>query len=92
MEGISLVETSTLETLISEVRGLRDTVLSGKPDRYLSSSDAAAMMGFSEVWICNNKQHIGYSTIGKSIRFKVRDIEAYMEANYFKIQSKRKGK
>lgn len=89
MEGVSLVETATLNQLISEVRLLAAKVNTDN-NKYLSSAEAAEMMGFSEVWICNNKQNIGYSTIGKSIRFKVKDIEAYMEANYFKTKSPRR--
>jgi predicted DNA-binding transcriptional regulator AlpA len=95
MEGLSIVETATLQALIGEVRDMRMVVVSAlselaaskKP--YLTVQEVMELTGFSEVWVCNNKQHIGYSNIGRTIRFKRKDVEAYMEANYFKSKKLR---
>jgi len=85
MKGVSIVETETLQALIDEVRELKNTIIPRR-NIYLNTTEAASMIGFSEVWLCNNKQHIGYSTINKSIRFKIKDLEDYMSQNYFKTK------
>ena len=90
MKGISIVETAVLQTLIERIEELQSVVLNQMPDRYLSSKEAAAIIGFSEQWICNNKKYIGFSTIGTSIRFRLSDITKYMEGNYFKMENKRR--
>ncbi|MBB6109763.1 Helix-turn-helix domain-containing protein [Mucilaginibacter lappiensis] len=96
MEGISLVETETLQALIGEVKGLRSVVMSTiselaearKP--YLTVNEAMEITGFGKTWLMANKQDIGYSSVGGCIRFKRKDVEAYMEQNYFKTKSSRR--
>lgn len=96
MEGISLVETHTLQALISEVRGLRETVvstiaeLSETKKPYLTPQDLMQITGFGKSWINDNKQDIGFTMIGGCLRFKRKDVEAYMEQNYFKTKTRRK--
>jgi hypothetical protein len=94
MNGVTLFETPAILELIQKITILNERVEAmhlelRDRNKYLNSKEAAGMMGFSEVWICNNKQHIGYSNIRKSIRFKVSDIEAYMEQNYFKTKRRK---
>ena len=96
MNGVTLFETPAVLELIEKIAQLSERVEAMHQElktmaeiKFLNSKEAAEMMGFSEVWICNNKQHIGYSNIGKSIRFKVSDIEAYMEQNYFKTKRRK---
>ncbi len=92
MENISIVETKVLEELIFEVRSLRELVIKTidelgdvkKP--YLTVQDVMNLTGFSIDWVNHHKQDIGYSNIGRTIRFKRKDVEAYMEANYFKAK------
>ncbi|WPU91847.1 helix-turn-helix domain-containing protein [Mucilaginibacter sabulilitoris] len=92
MEGISLVETKTLQDLILEIKSLKDSVAKSntETDRYLNSQEAAKVIGVSEAWMCKIKQDIGYTSIGKIVRFKRSDLIAYMEANYFKTKSPRR--
>lgn len=92
MQGVTLVDTAVLQNLIDKVGEMQELVMNQKPDRYVSSKEAAVIMGFSEVWVCKNKALIGFSTIGTAIRFKLSDIEKFMADNYFKIQTKRRGK
>jgi excisionase family DNA binding protein len=98
MQGVTLVESQVLENLIGEVQGLRSVVLSTlkelsetkKP--YLTVSEAMELTGFGKTWLMANKQDIGFSSVGGCIRFKRKDVEAYMEANYFKTKSPRRAK
>ncbi|WP_183567412.1 helix-turn-helix domain-containing protein [Mucilaginibacter sp. SP1R1] len=96
MEGVTLIETHTLEALINEVRGLKETVVTTiselketkKP--YLTPQDVMQITGFGKTWINDNKQFIGFTTVGGCLRFKRKDVEAYMEQNYFKTKSPRR--
>jgi hypothetical protein len=96
MDGISLVETATLQSLITEVKDMRLVVISAlqelaeakKP--YLSAQEVMKLTGFSLDWVNDHKQDIGYSNIGRTIRFKRKDVEAYMETNYFKSKAPRR--
>ncbi|WP_114937528.1 helix-turn-helix domain-containing protein [Mucilaginibacter endophyticus] len=96
MEGVSLVETKTLQALIAEVQDMRQVVISTiselkeakKP--YLSAQEVMELTGFSIDWVNDHKQDIGYSNIGRTIRFKRKDVEAYMDQNYFKTKSPRR--
>jgi hypothetical protein len=97
MEGITLVETETLNQLIGEVRDMKAFVakaayeLSESKKPYLSVTEAMQFTGFGKSWVMENKHLIGYSTVGGCLRFKRKDIEAYMEANYFKAKINRRG-
>ena len=90
MEGISLVETKTLQALIFSVEDMKMTVISTlaelkdtkKP--YLTAQDVMELTGFGKTWVNDNKQDIGFSTVGGCLRFKRTDVEEYMNQNYFK--------
>jgi predicted DNA-binding transcriptional regulator AlpA len=96
MQGVSIIETATLEALISEVRDLKDFVaktaseLSDAKKPYLTAQEVMELTGFSIDWVNDHKQDIGYSNIGRTIRFKRKDVEAYMDQNYFKTKSPRR--
>jgi hypothetical protein len=98
MEGITLVETETLKTLITEVQHMRSVVVTTLTELYeakspyLTVSQAMQITGFGKTWLMANKQDIGYSSVGGCIRFKRKDVEAYMEANYFKSKTTRRAK
>jgi excisionase family DNA binding protein len=92
MEGISLVETKVLQALIDKVDAIQGYVekVTSKDNPYMTIEETAQTMGFTKVWVINNKHDIGFSSIGRSIRFKRKDVEAYMEQNYFKSKSPRR--
>jgi hypothetical protein len=96
MEGISLVETQTMQALIAEVKDMKAVVvtalaeLASSKKPYLTAQEVMEITGFGHNWLHQHKQDIGYSTIGTSIRFKRKDVEAYMEANYFKSKAPRR--
>lgn len=95
MTGVSLVETQTLNLLIEKVENLQEFVtnisaeLKDAKKPYLSVQEVMELTGFSIDWVNDHKQDIGYSNIGRTIRFKRKDVEAYMEQNYFKSKPRR---
>lgn len=98
MNGVSIIETATLEALIHEVRGLRETVvttiseLKDTKKPYLTTQEVMELTGFSIDWVNDHKADIGFSNIGRTIRFKRKDVEAYMDAGYFKKSQRRKSR
>lgn len=92
MEGVSIVETATLLNLISTVERLEKTVtgtlavLKDTQKPYLSSQEVMEITGFGKRWLNDNKQDIGFSTVGRCLRFKRKDLEEYMSQNYFKTK------
>jgi len=94
MEGITLVETATLQALIFSVEDMKMTVISTlaelkdakKP--YLTSREVMVLTGFGKKWVNDNKQNIGYSLVGGCLRFTRKDVEEYMSQNYFKSKKK----
>jgi hypothetical protein len=96
MEGVSIVETETLQSLINKFETLQTTVVniaaelkdSRKP--YLTAQEVMEITAFGKTWLNDNKQDIGYSMVGGELRFKRKDLESYMESNYFKTKSPRR--
>jgi hypothetical protein len=94
MKGISLVETKILQALIFSVEDMKMTVISTlaelkdtkKP--YLTAQDVMELTGFGKTWVTENKQDIGFTTVGGCLRFKRKDVEEYMNQNYFKAKKK----
>jgi predicted DNA-binding transcriptional regulator AlpA len=95
MTGVSIVETETLMQLVNTVESLKSTVIgmaaelkdTKKP--YLSAQEVMAITGFGKTWLNDNKQDIGFSIVGGSLRFKRKDLEEYMEQNYFKTKRRK---
>ena len=95
MKGLTIIETEILEELISEIKSLRSTVLETiselKDARspYMTSQEVMEMIKFEKDWLSANKHKIGSSTVGGQLRFKRKDVEAYIEANYFKVKQRK---
>lgn len=96
MNGVSIVETATLERLIDKVEELKSTVtdtlsqLADTKKPYLSAQEVMELTGFGKTWLNANKQDIGFSTVGGALRFKRKDVEEYMNQNYFKAKATRR--
>lgn len=94
--GMALVDSTLLQGLISQVKELQATVMttvaelkeSKKP--WLTAQEVQEMTGFGKTWLNDNKQLIGFTTIGGCLRFKRADVEDFIEANYFKVKSKKR--
>jgi hypothetical protein len=92
MNGLTVIETPIMLDLIEKVAKLSDRVeamqneLIDKSKPYLTAQEVMEIAGFGKTWLNDNKQDIGYSMVGGCLRFKRKDLEAYMETNYFKTK------
>lgn len=90
MEGVSIVETKTLQALIFKVEELQERVMltleqmgeAKKP--FLTLKEAGVLLNKSEKWMHINKHEIGCSKTGGDWLFRRKDIEKYIEQSYFK--------
>jgi hypothetical protein len=74
---------SKINTLDAYVRELKSEVNS-KTKPFLSANELMELTGFSSKWVIDNKDNVGYTTIGNQLRFKRKDVEAFFEKNYIK--------
>lgn len=90
MKGVTIVETETMEKLISKIDMLQDLVLSNlaelkdarKP--YLNSQEVMQLLGRGNTWLNDNKEKIGFSKSTGALLFKRKDVEAFVDSEYFK--------
>jgi hypothetical protein len=87
---VAIVDNHLIETLITKintldayVNELKSEVIS-KTKPYLSANELMELTGFSSKWVIDNKESIGFTTIGNQLRFKREDVEAFFEKNYVK--------
>ena len=96
MNGVTLFETPVVLELIEKITQLSERVeamhaeLTEARKPYLNGKEVMALTGFGHNWLDQNKQHIGYSKMSGCLRFKRKDVEAYMEQNYFKTKISRR--
>lgn len=91
MEGITIIETSVFQELISKIDSMRDILetldqeLKDTRKPYLTIQDVMQLTGFGIDWVNDHKGDIGYFNVGRSIRFKRKDVQEYMEGHSFKL-------
>lgn len=61
-----------------------------KAKKMLSVSELANITGYSERTIRDRKHEIGFFTNGNDIKFKVSDVDAWIEKNYIKPKSRQR--
>lgn len=94
MEGVTIIETETLNKLISRIDRLENEIMhaiekmNDSNRKWLTSREVMIETGFGKTWLNDNKHVIGCSVIGGCLRFKRSDVDAFIEANYFKVKSK----
>jgi len=83
-ELISKVEAMTkiVEALDEELKGTR------KP--YLTLREASAIIGYGTKWVDDHKFDIGCSSVGGQVRFKRKDVDWFMETDYYKNKTPRR--
>jgi len=95
MEGVSIVDTAALTALINKVENLEHMVsttlsqLKESTKPYLSTAEVMLLTGFGKNWVLLNKEKIGFSKLGKDLIFKRKDVDQYIEQNYFKLHNSR---
>jgi hypothetical protein len=91
MEGVSIVSTELLQTLISKIEDLHSKVSEmDKQDKelsaaYLATSQTCKYMNMSRSWVVRTKQHLGCSKKSGTLLFKRASIDEFINSDYFKI-------
>lgn len=90
MEVITM-ETSAYQKLIHSIEELHAVVRNqidnaNKP--YLTTKEVMVMLGKSENWVLLHKNDLGSSKSSGTLLFKRKDIDAYIEAGYYKRSTK----
>lgn len=91
MEGVVIFPQSQAESLVEKVDAFFNALQImqlNKQEVYLTLKQVCDKTGFSPKWVHLNKEKIGFCKVGSDLRFKRSDVEAFMEANYFKVQLK----
>lgn len=90
MEGVTLIESSTINALIKkiemlslEVRGISEELRQTKKP-YLNSNEVMELLNRSHNWLNENKNRIGFSKSTGSLLFKRKDVEEFINEDYFK--------
>jgi hypothetical protein len=96
MEGVTILETKVLQELIDKIIKLSESVeairqeLDGTRKTYLTLKEASAFIGFSTAWVNEHKFDIGCSTVGGQVRFKRKDVDWFMQQEYYKSKTPRR--
>lgn len=87
MKGITIVKTRVLNRLIDRIDRMEELiknlgVAGGRP--WMSIKKVCEYMGKGSTWVDMNKWEIGFTKAGGEIRFKRKDVDAYLEGRYFR--------
>jgi hypothetical protein len=94
--GMALVEAGLIERLIKQNQDLQIAVLEAIADlkntkkTWYTAQEVMELTGFGKSWLNDNKKLIGFAMVGGCLRFKRQDVEDFIEANYFKVKSKKR--
>lgn len=95
MEGVSIVSTEILSSLISKIDMMGAQVeqiteeLKQTKKPYLTAQEVMDITGFSRDWVTDHKHDIGCSTKGGKLIFKRKDLEAFIEEDYYKSKKRK---
>lgn len=94
MPDVAIVDNQLLTNLIEKIDNMGSYVeelkseLSQKSKTYLDTQEVMELTGFKKTWVNENKHLIGFSSVGGCLRFKRKDVEEFMEQNYFKAKKR----
>jgi excisionase family DNA binding protein len=87
MKGLTIIETDAIDGLINRflllekaIQGLEDT---RRP--WMTLKEVCQYMSKGSTWVDLNKRIIGFTKAGGELRFKRKDVDAYLESRYFKL-------
>lgn len=90
MEAVVIVERSVLEKLISEIGEMKSQVREIAKERndlakpLMTVKEVCEFLGKGSTWLDANKEKIGFTRAGGELRFRRKDVEAYLEEGYFR--------
>jgi len=93
MNGITIIETETFQSLIDVVNRTNDLIAeiasaSKVEDKYLTVAEALEYVGFGKTWLNERADKIGYYQAGTDRRFKRADLDAYMAKHFIQRKTK----
>lgn len=92
MTGLTVVETETLQALISSVEELKLTVMStiaelkSVKEPYMTAQELMEFTKFKKDWVNDNKHLIGFRMVSGQLRFRRSDVIDFMERNNHKAK------
>ncbi len=95
MNSVAVIDSNALSDLCDMfresqrmVRELARENADLKKRKLLTVSDVAKLTGYTERTIRDRKHEIGFFTEGKDIRFKISDVDSWIDRYYIKPKSK----
>jgi len=91
MKGVTIIETEAFEkfmALIDQMRADQQAMIAELNDKrkpYLTSSEVMKLLSRSKNWLNDNKEKIGFSKATGTLLFKRKDVEEFIDSDYFKI-------
>lgn len=86
MNGLTIIETEVLSGIFKKLEKIeafvKETETAKKP--WMSLKEVCEYMGKGSTWVDMNKASIGFTKAGGEIRFKRKDVDAYLESRYYK--------
>lgn len=86
MEGVTILETKDVDRLVNQLSKVEELIkgLQENNKPWMSLKEVCEYMGKGSTWVDLNKGVIGFTKAGGEIRFKRKDVDAYLESRYFK--------
>jgi hypothetical protein len=90
MEGVSIVSTTLLESMLSKIDDLHAQVSQMNAERkaqsapYLTTAQVCKYINKSRNWVMTHKHHLGCSKRAGTLLFKRADIDEFINSDYFK--------
>jgi excisionase family DNA binding protein len=94
MKGLTIIESEAIDRLTSQISGIEEMFrttlkeLQEAKKPWMTMKEVCEYMGKGSTWLDLNKGEIGFSKAGGEIRFKRKDVDAYLESRYYKSNSK----
>jgi len=95
MDAVSIVNSELLNNLISKIDIMGAHVeqiteeLKQTKKPYLTAQEVMEITGFSRDWVTDHKHDIGCSTKGGKLIFKRKDLEAFIDEDYYKAKRRK---
>lgn len=86
MKGLTIVETEEFHGVLSKLERIERFLnsLQESQKTWMSIKEVCEYLGKGSTWVDQNKEVIGFSRAGGEIRFKRKDVDAYMESRYYR--------
>jgi hypothetical protein len=90
MTGVTIIETEKFNALIHKIESIHHdqqsiiAELSDARKPYLTSEEVMELLNRGKTWLNDNKHLIGFSKATGTLLFKRKDLETFINSDYFK--------